>query len=52
MKKYKVKIGYEVSFMINARNKKEAEEYAWFKFDQSQPYEPEINIEEIKKGGE
>jgi len=49
MKKYKVKIGYEVSFEIHAKNKKEAEEIAWFEFDMSQPHEPEIEIEEKKR---
>jgi len=47
MKKYKVKIGYEVEFEINADTKKEAEEYAWFYYDQAMP-EPEIEIVEVK----
>lgn len=49
MKKYLIKIGYTVKFDIAAKNRKEAEEYAWFEFDQSQPHEPEIEIEEIKE---
>jgi hypothetical protein len=48
MKRYKIKIGYIVKFEINAENKEEAEELAWFEFDQSQPHEPEIDIKEIK----
>jgi len=48
MKKYKVSIGYTVTFEINAKNKKEAREFAWFEFDQSQPYEPKIEIKETK----
>jgi len=47
MKKYKVEIGYKVEFEIIAKNKKEAEEYAWFEFDQSQPHEPELEIKEV-----
>lgn len=47
MKRYKVKIGYMVEFDINAKNKKEAEEVAWFEFDKSSPHEPEIDIRRI-----
>ncbi len=36
MNKYKVKISYTVFNMeVTAKNKKEAEEYAWFEFEQS-----------------
>lgn len=48
MKKYKVKIGYVATFDISAKNKKEAEEYARFEFDQTQPHD-EIEITEIKE---
>ena len=49
MKKYKIKIGYEVSFEINAKNKKEAEEYGWFEFDQwHKENDVEMDIKEIK----
>lgn len=48
MANYKVKIGYTVEFNIKASNKKEAEEIAWFQFDESAPYEPEIEIKSIK----
>jgi hypothetical protein len=48
MKKYKVKIGYIIELDIDAKNKEEAKELAWFEFDQSQPHEPEIEINEVK----
>lgn len=50
MKKYKVKIGYIVSFDMYAKNKKEAKELAWFEFDQLQKDEDlvKMNIKEIK----
>jgi hypothetical protein len=49
MPKYRVKIGYQIEFEVTAKDKKEAVEYAWFEFDESQP-QPEIDIQEI--GGE
>jgi len=48
MKKFKVEIGYSVSFTVIAKNKEEAEEFAWFEFDQTEPHEPEIELKEIK----
>jgi len=48
MKTYKVKIGYTMEFEVTAENRKEAEEYAWFEYDQ-QDTEPKMKIKEIKK---
>jgi len=52
MKRYKIKIGFTVSFEIFAENKKEAEECAWFEFDQIQQDGDMIkmDIKEIKSG--
>jgi hypothetical protein len=47
MKKYKVKIGYFLTFEITAKDEKEAAELAWFEFDQSAPHEPEIEVKEF-----
>ena len=48
MRKYKIKIGYIISFEVNAKNKNEAKEIAWHVYDEQVP-EPKINIKEIKK---
>ncbi len=46
MKKYKIKIGYMISFDVNASNKEEAEDIAWNVYDEQVP-EPKILIKEI-----
>lgn len=48
MKKFKVKIGYEEVFYIEANNEVAAEEKAWDLFFHDKSHEPEAFIEEIK----
>lgn len=48
MKKFKVKIGYEISYEIETNNEVAAEEKAWDLFFQSEPHAPKAIVKEIK----
>ena len=47
MKKFKVKIGYEACYEIEANNEVAAEEKAWDLFFQAEPHEPIAALIEI-----